>query len=595
MKKSLLNLGALAALTLGTSTAVCAQTSQQANSTRFLVMTQTFGDMMGDTSDDVDSKRELNYYNTNGQLIGSANYGRTYVEKGGTGDFEMVNMTTTKFDANGNMTNQDTYQWGQYDYDDYAWKKTYNCESYTYNDAGQLIADTTSQYIHVYEYNDAGLLAKKSTYYKRTQKLSQEFTYSYVNGVLVHYASTGVYDSYKFEADLEYDADGNKTEEYQYSTKDNKTVSNQIERWTYTDGVLTQYEKSRYDDDGQEVPETKTVYTPVGGDLYTLDVNDYYYNNGTWTLNGLRQRYTYRDFGGMAAQTAMSITSATLDDKLPNTVNLKFTLPAIARTKGCKFIIYRNCAPVDTVGAGEVYYPTQDYCLYQDKNLKNGTYNYFVQPLVAPASAGDNPTEYTETYYATSPVDVNVTLSEELPAVTGLALVGGEVKTTGTIVNLQKDYIAKLAWKNPENMDKFGFVKNSVFFTGAGVSEADVTDATVENASVSVYDKETQVYVMTTYEYGKAFSDTITVKMTDIDAFTGVNSVSVDGVVKATFAHNNVTLSDNANVAVYTTAGAKVYDEANTASVALGNMPKGTYIICVEKDSKTSVYKYTVK
>ena len=69
--------------------------------------------------------------------------------------------------------------------------------------------------INEYTYNDAGTLLKVTSYNKRTKKLVQEITYTYENGLATHYSSTGQY--YEIEANLKYDADGNKIEEYQYA------------------------------------------------------------------------------------------------------------------------------------------------------------------------------------------------------------------------------------------------------------------------------------------------------------------------------------------------------------------------------------------
>ena len=108
-------------------------------------------------------------------------------------------------------------------------------------------------------------------------------------------------------------------------------------------------------------------------------------------------------------------------------------------------------------------------------------------------------------------------------------------------------------------------------------------------------DDVVEAYVVTTYKYGKAFSDTITVKMADIDNYTGMQRIGVDGVVKAIFAGNTVQLSDAANVSVYNVSGERVYARKRTRSVSLAQLPTAAYIICIERDGKQSVYKYHVK
>lgn len=71
--------------------------------------------------------------------------------------------------------------------------------------------------------------------------------------------------------------------------------------------------------------------------------------------------------------------------------------------------------------------------------------------------------------------------------------------------------------------------------------------------------------------------------------------IGVDGVVKATFAGNVIKLADAANVSVYSAAGERVYARKRTQTVSLSQLPAATYIICIEKNGKQSVYKYHVK
>ena len=583
--------------------------------TRFLVEYDLYGSSMGDIPDDVVSKREFYYYNTDGKQVGRANTGRGYGEYGGYTDvFTPVDITKSTFDEEGNLTNKDTYQWGVYDFDDFAWKKTYNSESYTYNADGTLATDTISNEYHVYTYNEDGTLATKATYAKRSKALLQTITYSsYDNGHALHYTSDGAYDSYKFEADLQYDENGNKVEELQYTTKVNpenpefpEMVGKQLETWTYEDNVLRLYEKNLFDENGDAQPYMKMVYTPVDGNVNEMAVTDSTYSNGTWYQNGKPKRYIYADFDDMAEMTDMDIVAAVADEELTNTVDLAFTVPQMAWAQGCSFVIYRDCLPVDTVGFMDVYDETSDMCIYQDKGLKNGTYTYFIQPIFPSSSSDIGPmddmgddmgvdepaTEYTA-YYSSDPVDV--TVHTDLPAVTDLAVTGAKVETTGSFVSLQKTYYADLSWKNPENADKYGFIKNSLYFVGAGVAEADTTDVNANKTTVMLYDEDAQAYLVTSYQLGKAISDTIDIKFKDIKDLAAIEAVTVDGPVQVTFNGRQVSLGGNANVSVFAIGGQQVYAEKDTNSVSLDRLPAATYIICVEKNGKVNAYKYNVK
>lgn len=583
------------ALMLGSAAPTFAQKVETQN--RFLVKAVTLGSQMGDMPEDLDSKRVYYYYNTDGKLVGSSTYGRNYTDGGYSDTFSLTDIEKIIFDVNGNMTNKDFYQYGDYDDGDYSFRKTQNCESYTYDAKGRLATDTTSMRINEYKYNDDGTLQKVTSYNKRTKKFVQEITYTYENGLATHYSSTGQY--YEFEADLKYDADGNKIEEYQYAKSGENVKPRQRETWTYTDGALTLYMKYRYDSKGAEVADSKKVFVPVENNMNVMDVSDYTYNSvkDTWNKWGLTVRQTYRDFSGMKEATQTMLLSATLDKKLKNTINLQFTAPKAGLVHGCKFVVYRDCVALDTLDLADVMDSATKQCSYLDKELKSDTYTYFVQPLFAltngEISDATADSEWVG-YYTSTPMDVNVALATELPAVTDLKLVGGEVKRIGSIMSQLIEYYADLEWKNPANLEELGFVRNDVAFVGMGLSDTKLEGA-AESARVQIMDDEMQVYVITTYKYGKAFSDTITVKMTDIDDLTGMQHIGVDGVVKAIFAGNTVQLSDAANVSVYNVSGERVYVRKRTRSVSLAQLPTAAYIICIERDGKQSVYKYHVK
>ena len=596
---------------------------------RFLVMRRIYGSIMGDVSDDVDSKRTYYYYNVDGKEVGYANYGRLYTDLGTSDNFNIVDIAKPVFDENGNIVARNTYQWGQYDFLDYTFKKTPNCVTYEYNEAGQLVSDTTSLYYHEYIYNENGTLSILNTYNKYTKKLSQSIKYTYdEKGNVISYVSDGNYDYQKYNAEIDYDENGNKIEEYQYQVVDDPNMpgspmnkSKQLESWKYVDNCLAEYQRFRYDDKGNTVPDFKTVYEPVVegdyNDVYARDSS--YFDNGKiskWMGESTYSRYTYADFTDMEKDTYMELT-AEVDAKAYNTVNLKFTMPQLGGIQKCKFVIYRDCTPIDTLSLDDFVTnadPETGLCTYQDKLLKNGTYDYFIQPLFTAYSddmmAADidepgiddggvvTPEENPEAewigYYSTTPVQV--TVYTELPAVTDLALTGGEIKTSGSIANLQKTYYAGLSWKNPENITDYGFKKNSIYLGMQKQSLAEITKADSTNVNVELaFEEDTEAYVVTSYALGYAVSDTIAIKIKAIENAAGVEGVTVDGAVKATFANNTITLSDNATVSVFAANGQKVYEENNVTSVSLNNLPAAAYIVCVEKNGNVNAYKYRVK
>lgn len=596
---------------------------------RFLVMRRIYGFVMGDVPYDVDSKRTYYYYNVDGKEVGYANYGRLYTDLGTSDNFNIVDIAKPVFDENGNIVARNTYQWGQYDFLDYTFKKTPNCVTYEYNEAGQLVSDTTSLYYHEYIYNENGTLSILNTYNKYTKKFSQSIKYTYdEKGNVISYVSDGNYDYQKYNAEIYYDENGNKIEEYQYQVVDDPNMPGstmnklkQLESWKYVDNCLAEYQRFRYDDKGNAVPDFKTVYEPVVegdyNDVYARDSS--YFDNGKiskWMGESTYSRYTYADFTDMEKDTYMELT-AEVDAKAYNTVNLKFTMPQLGGIQKCKFVIYRDCTPIDTLSLDDFVTnadPETGLCTYQDKLLKNGTYDYFIQPLFTAYSddmmAADidepgiddggvvTPEENPEAewigYYSTTPVQV--TVYTELPAVTDLALTGGEIKTSGSIANLQKTYYAGLSWKNPENITDYGFKKNSIYLGMQKQSLAEITKADSTNVNVELaFEEDTEAYVVTSYALGYAVSDTIAIKIKAIENAAGVEGVTVDGAVKATFANNTITLSDNATVSVFAANGQKVYEENNVTSVSLNNLPAAAYIVCVEKNGNVNAYKYRVK
>lgn len=596
---------------------------------RFLVMRRIYGSAMGDVPDDVDSKRTYYYYNVDGKEVGYANYGRLYLDLGVSDNFNLVDIAKPVFDENGNIVARNTYQWGPYDFLDYTFQKTPNCETYAYNEAGQLIADTTSVYYHEYTYNENGTLAILNTYNKFSKKLSQSIKYTYdEKGNVISYVSDGNWDSQKYNAEIEYDKNGNKVEEFQYQVVEDPDMpgettnkSKQLETWKYVDNCLAEYQRFRFDEKGKEVPEYKTVYEPVvEGDYNDVYVRDSSYfddgRNPRWMGESTYSRYTYADFTDMEKDTYMELT-AEVDAKAYNTVNLKFSMPQLGGVQDCKFVIYRDCTPIDTLSFDDFVAnadPETGLCTYQDKLLKNGTYDYFIQPLFTAYSddmmAADvdepgiddggvvgpeeNPEAQWIGYYSTTPVQV--TVYTELPAVTELTMTGGKVETSGSIANLQKTYFAAFSWKNPENITDYGFKKNSVYLGMEEQALSEITKADSTSANVELaFEEDTEAYVVTSYALGNAISDTITVKIKDIEKAAGVEGVTVDGAVKATFAGNTITLSDNATVSVFAANGQKVYEENNVTSVSLNNLPAAAYIVCVEKNGNVNAYKYRVK
>lgn len=612
MKRLLLNSAAATALAIcSTATAVAGNATYGApklapanDNSRLLVAVKEFGDYLGVIPKDVVSKVTYYYYNTNGKPVGDVKLGRLLINggQGGYSDaFEATTIHKYVFDSNGNTTNINQYDWSLSDFEDYYWKSSRYNESYVYNEQGQLTSDTLSAYYDDYTYYEDGTLKTKSIFNKYSKTLTQQITYSDYdeNGNPLHYSSTGAYDSYIYEADLTYDENGNKISELQYKLIDDpefpdqkKRKSVQIEEWTYQDGMLALDLKSTFDNDGNETPMTKVEYVPVDGNWNEVDRSEYSMFGTEW-LRGTYARYEYANYSGMEEKTSTQLT-AEVDKEAINTVNLSFPIPQLGMSQQCKFVIYRDNVAIDTVGVADIFDPYKNVCFYQDKDLKNGTYTYFVQPMFG--SGGDpffGGTMTWNSYYSTMPVDV--TVHTDLPKVSNFKLAGAHVVEGGTFIDPSYTYYAEFSWENPDDMEKYGFEKNSLYFTGDRLAETDTTDVNANNMSIAVY-RNVNAFLVTNYKYGRVLSDTITVNYADLkDIATGIGSVTVKGATNLTFNGNEISLSDNANISVFATSGQKVAAKRNTNSLSLANLPAATYIICVEKNGKVSAYKYNVK
>lgn len=574
-------------------------------SKRMLVEKQTYGDNMGYVPTTIVSAYERYYYNTNGMIIGSAKTGRNANTAGYKETFTPTSVDKYSINEKGYPTGKTTWQWGQYDYEDYAWKTSkYSVTEYKYDDAGRLVYDGNASQYTEYTYDDNGNLLTAGTYITSTKALTQMLTYSEYdeNGNPGHISSSGKYDSYIYEVDLAYDESGNKIEALRYkevddpeSPGDKKKQKTQIETWTYENGTLTQYLLSSYDANGNETPTMKKTYEPVDGNANEVSEVTYDWMSGEWTQGMTRPvHYVYADMSGKEENTALTVT-ASLDEELLNTVNLTFSLPSLATMRKSKMVIYRDCLPIDTVLTTEILDPKTNECHYQDKEIQNGTYTYFVQPIFSTKTNPFLPEEEKwEAFYTSNPVDI--TVKTELPAVTNLIFKSGKVKEPEGLLDNDEEYYATIAWKNPENAEKYGFIQNGVYLVNAKSADASFTDLETTEYTKQLY-RDIKCFVVTKYKLGKATSETLTVTIEDVkDAYaTGITLASPSNGVNTTFKGRLISLGENANITVFATNGQKVSAVNNCSSLSLENLPAATYVICVEKNGKVSAYKYSVK
>lgn len=646
---------ALSGLTYGLSSAdgeAAEKPYEPVKQTRFLVAEYTYGgvrssgDNFGVQSlaasepSELDSRRVNYYYNPDGKLVSSLGLVRNY-KNTTTFDttFNNESLVRNYYDENGNVAKSSSEQWGNYNFENWCWKPTAaNSATYTY-DENNRIATAVGVDTHFYTYNEFGEMVKDSVASTLTKQRQYVYTYNYEEHQLVSYSYEGNYEAYTCYVD--YDEDGKKVGEEKWSaaTEQDPEGEGYSKFVLNPDGtrkmVRTQVQEYLYDDSNNLVAsnvysidatgENQTLveklrYTNVkNGDFDEVFVTDSSIMNNMWCEAYPPKRYVYQEMSSVKAdQFAFEVMAAANEDEL-NTVDLAWTMPRIADTRLPKFVIYRDAAPIDTVDALDIIDSESGLCIYQDKRLMNGTYTYFVQPIFAVSTGGgvepfdisvepgfpsidpdapavdpEEPAEETQydSYYCSNPVTVE--LNTKIPAVEDFKLVGAEDVKSGTSFNRTHKYYGIFNWKNPADYEKYGLISHKVYFAGTSVPQ-DTYKQSADSISVQFYDDE-KVCLVSHYELGYACSDTIDVDYKYLSKeLTGVEIVSVDGAVKATFSASVITLSDAANVAVFAANGQQIYAEENTTSVSLANLPASTYVVLVEKDGKVNAYKFSKK
>lgn len=608
--------------------------------TRFLVASYTYSGI-GKTGDDIsvqaltgalpselDARHTYYYYNTDGKLVAALGEVRNLATKTTFANTcKNESLTKNSFDENGNITEANQYQWGVYNFESYCWKKNSSATTtYEYDDNNR-VAKEIGYDTHYYTYNDDGTVAVDSVVASLSKVRKSVTRYEYENHTLVSYEYDGTYEAYNCY--LDYDDAGNKVAEIKYSAATEidpegegytkfKTddagnriyVPTQKQTWEYEGANLVASKIYQLDDDMNETITDKISYTPVEeGNYDDVVMRDSSLFMGKWSELYAPQRFVYKDMSDVKADDYKVNLQVVADEDNLNTAVLGFTLPQIANMRLPKFVIFRDATPIDTVDALSVMDPSSDMCVYVDSTrLENGTYTYFVLPIFEVQNGGepggdiwmsldedtDTPaaeeTEY-ESYYCSNPA--SITFNTELPHVTDFKMVGGEDVKSGTSFNRTHTYYGIFSWKNAPDAEKYGLISNKIYLVGTSAPQ-DSKLSTADSVSVKFQDDE-DVCLVTRYELGYVCSDTISVKLADVKLASGVESVTVDGAVKATFGANVVTLSEPANVAVFAANGQQVYGDKNTTSVSLANLPAATYVVVVEKNGKTKAYKYSTK
>ena len=559
---------------------------------RVVVNKVWYGDAMGYGSGDV-MYREASYYNADMHLSVVTKSGREH----DTNRFKISDYTRYEYNEKGGVSRQVHYQYGVYDYGDWAPEKR-NETLYVYDAKGRLTEEkevyyyttgqttTTSQYT----YDGEGNVATK-----QVLSMYDEVTLRYSDYVAPgkpgRIESTGMYDGDNYTALLSYDAHGNKVKEEQYAAGSTGSLR-QVEQWEYdADSNPLSYIKYSFFDDGTSYASCKTVYSFVDDSHNLIRCEDYTSFDGVeWYSNGVPCVMEYVDFSGKADQVRVE-SSASLAPEGINCVDIKFSAPACVQTEADpKAVIFRNGEVIDTISLGVSSFSSEAQIAsvhFVDKDVYNGEYDYFVQPLLATADGG------SRGYHISSLMPVSLQLP--LPQVQQLAVSSAYKKKVGSGFNAKTQRYATFSWVNPDYPASYGFISNDLMLGDVQQSEIQTADAQASSLECLV-EYDTEVWVLSRFRYGKALSDRIMVSLTDLDRLieTGIHdATSADGGI-VSFSHGTVQIDEGVSQAtLFRADGCPVTTLSAGSCLDLTVLPVGVYLLYTKHNGRNHVYKFT--
>lgn len=520
-----------------------------------VLKTENYGDFMGMVPDDEVSAYVMYYYDSENKLTRRARYAW---QQGGTDDygyvtpagFEITDYYHLDYDENGRLIKEWSEQYGLFGnganpLTDKIWKTSDNWTAYEYNEAGQkvkMIPGLETRYT-AYEYDESGNLVKESEMCQDTSDYYQpngDYTdwyllkgYTYSDFIAPNCPQKVVADGYfsgnRYEADIKYDEQNRKIEEHQYKPSDKpdeeatKTFSFY---YTYNeDGVMIQELRTKWSytetNGWVELNKSKTEYTPQVDDTSRVKTTNYSWDtiidpsNPHWVVEGTTVVTEYSDFNG---QYSCEIEVENVPEEI-NTAKVWLTVPANAAMFSYAFDVYcygMYKGRVLSSDAEALDEETGRY-FFVDKNLKNGTYDYFVQTVtfdeLDQMEKGRNISNYAI-----------YTADLQLPAPQNLRAVSKRYEKTsytdpyeGTTAYYNEPYVT-IEWDAPENMENYEFLRYNVYLGNGRVADnmnADGQATTWEFAFGTADDFE-DVRVEAVYRYGISATETITFDINDI-------------------------------------------------------------------------------
>ena len=559
---------------------------------KMLKVVMTMGDAMGSANDNEPSKAETYYYDADNKLVRKMIYGKLLGDDEDdpdqiykAGDWVPMTYTAYDYNENGQLIHTRERQYGMYSGYNKVWNEFEETGSFSYDEEGRLKEDTTTNRVYHYEYDANNNVVKETYANSRNVIIYHKYCSDFVEGLVncPQYAfANSPYGLTVNDRIYEYTYDnrGNmltcRAYKYDNSTMVKDDEGNVIgadkgtldyeEIWTYEKGLLVQYEKNiwKTNKDAFE-PKTRIEYTQTEMGTKAVTWN---YSIGIWAKGSTSQVTWEVPFEGKAAS---DLNVEMVKDKV-NTLSLKAMKPSGITTT---WNVFRNGVKI-----GQAV-PEGRYLVYEDANVPNGHWDYFIQAEDTHGSSGVNVSNVVE-------LDVYT----ELPAVT-------DIKVVSNHYNDVQDYEVVLDWEAPVTdlpikgynmfVDVKDITKNPSPVNGLKTFEETTYTYTAAN-DVNI---NKTFMVETVYNIGKVKSEAIAVVLQKEDP-QGLSDITVANMLIL----SGRTLWVNGeyrSLNLYATDGAMVGNYGQLTKIDLSNLASGVYVVHVGAADGNLIGKIVLK
>lgn len=480
----------------------------------------TLGDVMGSANDNAVSKAEVFYYNADNKVARKMIYGKISGEDPddpdqlyGKGDWAPMTYTAYDYNDKGLLVAIRERQYGVFSGYNRAWSDFEQKGSSSYDESGRLIEDTLSNRVYHYKYDENNNIVQETYANSRNVIIHHKYFSNFVEGLVncPQYAFSnspdGVTTSSNRIFEYTYDKNGNMLTCHAYKymegseVKDDKGNIVRAEKgtpdyeliWTYDNGILVKYEKNVWKTSKnlyEGKMRTEYTLTPMGTKAVTWS-----YSAGVWAKGGTPQVTWDVPFDGVA------VSDLKVEEVEGEVNTLKLTARKPENALGTTvWNVFRNGSKIGQATSSGRYNVE-----FVDKEVPNGTWDYFIQAEDAHVPVGVNISNVAEKLVYT-----------ELPAVTDIKVLRNEY-------NDKEDYEVLLDWEAPitdlpikgYNMfvDVKSITKNPSPINGIRYFEETEYTYTAAND----VNPEKSFVVETVYNIGKVKSEALLVTLQRVD------------------------------------------------------------------------------